>query len=50
MFQSVLQGRTPLHLAIEYNGDNMRMIDALQAKAEVDARSLLVKLCSDHEY
>ncbi len=50
MFQCVLQGLTPLHLAIEFHGDDVRMIDALLAKAEVDAKSLWVKLCSDREY
>ncbi len=53
MFQCVLQGSTPLHSAIESDGEDMRMIDALLAKAEVatvGAKSVWVKLCSDREY
>lgn len=53
MFQCVLQGSTPLHFAVEFRGEDVRMIDALLAKAEaatIDAKSVWVKLCSDREY
>ena len=46
----VLQGSMPLHYAVDSDGEDVRMIDALLAKAEVDAAGFGVKLCSDCEY